>query len=214
MRATNGKISLRVPLPVIKASCAPYLVHGKPAHLSHLKDLSDHDIVDLFGAQYRGIVQYYLLASDVWRLDRLKRVMLTSMLKTLAARHRSTVTKMARKHMATIATPHGPRRCFEARTQRDGRKPLVARFGGIPLQHKPRSSHWRARRIERCTAGSGRGPLEKGLPSGHLASGLPELDHAQCVSVTVLLMYAAGMLRLEVRDQDAVNVPVLKSPEL
>jgi len=34
------------------------------------------------------------------------------------------------------------------------------------------------------------------------------------VSVTVLLMYAAGMLRLEVRDQDAVNVPVLKSPEL
>jgi hypothetical protein len=62
--------------------------------------------------------------------------MLTSMLKTLAARHRSTVTKMARKHMATIATPHGPRRCFEARTQRDGRKPLVARFGGIPLKRQ------------------------------------------------------------------------------
>jgi|SRR5882724_1974423 len=136
MRATNGKISLRVPLPVIKASCAPYLVHGKPSHLSHLKDLSDRDIVALFGAQYRGIVQYYLLASDVWRLDRLKGVMLTSMLKTLAARHRSTVTKMARKHMATIATPHGPRRCFEARTQRDGRKPLVARFGGIPLKRQ------------------------------------------------------------------------------
>jgi group II intron reverse transcriptase/maturase len=138
MRATNGKISLRVPLAVIKASCAPYMAHGKPAHQSHLKDLSDHQIVALFGAQYRGIVQYYLLASDVWRLDRLKRVMLTSMLKTLAARHHSTVTKMARKHMATIATPHGPRRCFEARIQRDGASPLVARFGGIPLkrQHK------------------------------------------------------------------------------
>jgi group II intron reverse transcriptase/maturase len=135
-RATNGKISLRVPLTVIKASCAPYLVHGKPAHQPHLKDLSDPDIVALFGAQYRGIVQYYLLASDVWRLDRLKRVMLTSMLKTLAARHRSTVTKMARKHMATIATPHGPRRCFEARTQRAGRKPLAARFGGIPLKRQ------------------------------------------------------------------------------
>ncbi len=136
MRATNGKISLRVPLAVIKASCAPYMVHGKPAHQNHLKDLSDHDIVALFGAQYRGIVQYYLLASDVWRLDRLKRVMLTSMLKTLAARHRSTVTKMARKHMATTATSHGPRRCFEARIQRDGRKPLVARFGGIPLKRQ------------------------------------------------------------------------------
>src|SRR5260370_37155211 len=112
MRATNGKISLRVPLPVIKASCAPYLVHGKPAHLSHLKDLSDHDIVALFGAQYRGIVQYYLLASDVWRLDRLKRVMLTSMLTTLPARHPSTVPKMARKHMATIPTPPRPPTTF------------------------------------------------------------------------------------------------------
>ena len=56
--------------------------------------------------------------------------------KTLAARHDSTVTKMARKHMTTIATPHGPRRCFEAKKEREGRKPLVARFGGIPLKRQ------------------------------------------------------------------------------
>ena len=66
--------------------------------------------------------------------------MLTSMLKTLAARHRSSVTKMARKHKAVIATPHGPRRCFEARAERAGRKPLVARFGGIPLKRQKRRS--------------------------------------------------------------------------
>jgi group II intron reverse transcriptase/maturase len=136
IRATNGKISLRVPLDVIKAKCAPYLQRGKPAHLDHLRDHSDYDIVAIYGAQYRGIVQYYLPASDVWRLDRLKGVMLTSMLKTLAARHDSTVTKMARKHMTTIATPHGPRRCFEAKREREGRKSLVARFGGIPLKRQ------------------------------------------------------------------------------
>jgi group II intron reverse transcriptase/maturase len=135
-RATNGKISLRVPRAVIKASCAPYMARGKPAHQSHLTGRSDYDIVAAFGARYRGIVQYYLLASDVWRLDRLNWVMLTSMLKTLAARHDSTVTKMARKHMAVIATPYGPRRCFEARIQREGRKPLIARFGGIPLKRQ------------------------------------------------------------------------------
>jgi anti-sigma regulatory factor (Ser/Thr protein kinase) len=52
-------------------------------------------------------------------------------------------------------------------------------------------------------------------PIAHLVSELVtnSVEHAQCVSVTVLLMYAAGMLRLEVRDQDAVNVPVLKSPQ-
>jgi group II intron reverse transcriptase/maturase len=139
MRATNGKIALRVPRTVIKAKCAPYLKGGKPACQPHLKDLSDHDIVARFGAEYRGIVQYYLLAGDVWRLDRLKWVMLTSMLKTLAARHRSSVTKMARKHKAVIATPHGPRRCFEARVERAGRKPLVARFGGIPLKRQKKA---------------------------------------------------------------------------
>jgi hypothetical protein len=139
IRATNGKISLRVPLDVIKAKCAPYLRHGKPAHLDHLRDHSDYDIVAIYGAQYRGIVQYYLPAGDVWRLDRLKGVMLTSMLKTLAARHDSTVTKMANKHKTTIGTPYGPRRCFEAKREREGRKPLVARFGGIPLKRQKKA---------------------------------------------------------------------------
>ena len=59
------------------------------------------------------------------------------MLKTLAAKHGSTVTKMARKYKARIDTPHGPRTCFQASVERAGRKPLVTRFGGIPLQrHK------------------------------------------------------------------------------
>ena len=41
---------------------------------------------------------------------------------------------MARKYKAKIDTPHGPRTCLEARVERAGRKkPLVARFGGIPL---------------------------------------------------------------------------------
>src|SRR3954451_24478063 len=77
---------------------------------------------------------YYLLSQNVYRLDTLHWVMETSMLQTLAAKHRSTVTAMARTHRATITTPDGPRRCFEVVVPRDaGRRPLVARFGGIPL---------------------------------------------------------------------------------
>jgi group II intron reverse transcriptase/maturase len=139
IRAVNGKIGLRVPTDVIKAKSAHYLKHGKPERLDFLRDRSDYDIVSLYGAQLRGIVQYYLLAVDVWRLDRLRWVMLTSMLKTLAARHDSTVTKMASKHKTVISTPHGPRRCFEARIERAGRKPLVARFGGIPLKRQKKA---------------------------------------------------------------------------
>jgi hypothetical protein len=43
---------------------------------------------------------------------------------------------MAAKHKAKVMTPHGQRTCFEASIVRDGRKPLVARFGGIALKRQ------------------------------------------------------------------------------
>jgi group II intron reverse transcriptase/maturase len=133
----NGSIALRVPIPVIKAKCAPYLERGKPAAQRALQNLDDYDIVTAYGAKYRGISQYYLLAGDVHRLSRLRWVMVTSLLKTLAAKHDSTVTKMAARYKAAIETPHGPRTCFEAVRIREGnQKPLVARFGGIPLKRQ------------------------------------------------------------------------------
>jgi group II intron reverse transcriptase/maturase len=137
--AVNGVVRLRVPRPVIKAKCAPYLKHGKPERRAELMNLPDSLIISTFGAEYRGIVQFYLLASDVFRLNRLRWAAETSLLKTLAARHRSTVTAMARKHRATITTPHGPRVCFQATVERPGRKPLVTRFGGIPLKRQKKA---------------------------------------------------------------------------
>ena len=135
-RAVNGTIALRVPLDVIKAKRAPYRRHGKPWHRPALQNLDDYDIIQVYGAEYRGIVGYYLLAGDVWRLGDLRWHAATSMLKTLGAKHQSTVTKMAVKYQAKIETPYGPRACFEARIRRDGKPDLVARFGGIPLVRK------------------------------------------------------------------------------
>jgi group II intron reverse transcriptase/maturase len=133
-RTTNGVVGLRVPLDVIRTKCAPYLQRGKPARRPALMNDDDYTIIGTYGAEYRGIVGYYLLAADVWRFNRLRWVMETSLLKTLAGKHDSTVTKMARKHKATIDTPHGPRTCLQASINRgEHRKPLVARFGGIPL---------------------------------------------------------------------------------
>jgi group II intron reverse transcriptase/maturase len=138
-RAVNGKVALRVPLDVIKAKRAPYLRHGRPWHRSAMQNLDDYDIVKTFGAEYRGIVQYYLLANDVWRLDQLCWDAQTSMLKTLAAKHQSSVSKMAATHRAKIETPNGRRTCYEARVERPGKQPLVARFGGIPLMRDKRA---------------------------------------------------------------------------
>jgi len=133
-RMLNGTIALRVPLDVIKAKCASYRQHGKPWHRSPLQNLDDYDIIRIYGAEYRGVINYYLLAGDLWRFHALRWNAETSMLKTLAAKHQSTVTKMAARYKAKIETPHGLRTCFEARVPRTGKKDLVARFGGIPLK--------------------------------------------------------------------------------
>jgi group II intron reverse transcriptase/maturase len=136
-RAANGAIGLRVPREVIKTKCSRYMQRGKPERRPELMNEEDHAIISRYGAEYRGIVQYYLLAGDVWRLSRLHWVMLTSMLKTLAGKYDSSVSKMARKYAATIETPHGPRKCMQVTVDRgEGRKPLVATFGGIPLRRQ------------------------------------------------------------------------------
>jgi hypothetical protein len=132
-RAVNGVVRLRVPTSVIKAKCALYLERGKPATQTSLVNRGDFDIVSTYGAAYRGLVQYYLLAGDVYRLNRLHGVMRISMLKTLACKHDSTGQKMAAKYKAKIETPHGLRTCLQVVVERSSRKPLVARFGGIPL---------------------------------------------------------------------------------
>jgi group II intron reverse transcriptase/maturase len=138
-RAINGKIALHVPPDVVRAQCARYRKHGKPWYRSRLQNLDDYDIVRTYGAEYRGVVNYYLLAHDVSRLGVLRWNALTSLLKTLAAKHGSTVTKMAAKHKAKIETGDGLRTCFEARKHREGKEDLVARFGGIPLRQNRRA---------------------------------------------------------------------------
>lgn len=126
-----------MPTTVIKTTCSPYLARGKPAAQTALHNLDDHTIVAAYGARYRGIVQCYLLAGDVHRLDRLRWVMETSLLKTLAGKHRSSVAKMAAHYKAKIETTQGPRTCYEAvRSREANHKPQVARFGGIPLKRQ------------------------------------------------------------------------------
>jgi group II intron reverse transcriptase/maturase len=135
-RSINGAVGLRVPTDVIKAKCAPYRKLGKPEARTRLVNEDDHAIVETYGAEYRGLVNYYLPAGDVWRLNRVHWVMETSLLKTLACKHHSSVSKMAARYKTTIDTPHGPRRCLQATVERTGKKPLTATFGGIPLKRQ------------------------------------------------------------------------------
>ena len=134
-RATNGKISLRVPIDVVNKRCQRYLsVRKKPTHRAELREESDYSIVTLYQQEYRGIVQYYKLAHNVSWFTRLHWVMQTSLLKTLASKHKTTVMKLARKYRATTTTLEGKTlKCLDVRVERTGKFPLIARFGGISL---------------------------------------------------------------------------------
>ena len=46
------------------------------------------------------------------------------------------VTDMVRKYQTTTQTPHGTMKCLEVIVPREGKKPLIARFGGIPLRRQ------------------------------------------------------------------------------
>jgi hypothetical protein len=116
-----------------------YRKQGKPWHRARLQNQSDYDIVRIYGAEYRGVVNYYLLAQNTWRLGTLRWNAETSMLKTLAAKHRCSVTRAAFRYKAKADTAGGPLTCFEARLQREGKNDLVARFGGISLRQDRRA---------------------------------------------------------------------------
>ena len=66
----------------------------------------------IYGAEYRGIVNYYLLAQNVGWLSALRWNAETSMLKTLAAKHKSTVATMAARYRAKTQTGGGLRTCY------------------------------------------------------------------------------------------------------
>ncbi len=135
-RSVNGMIELRLPLRVLQGKCAIYAPSGKPVARPELTQNNDFSIVEQYQAVLRGIYQYYQLATNVSWLGKLKWAMQVSLLKTLANKHKTTTTKIARKYRTSIKTSVGSRICYEVVIPREGKKPLVARWGGIPLKRK------------------------------------------------------------------------------
>jgi len=134
-RCINGALGLKIPVEVIRTKCALYMRHGKPTHLAARLHATDYSIVTQYQAEYRGVVQYYLMAFNVHRLWQVHRVMQLSLAQTLANKHRTSVHTIFHKHRATVATPHGPLRVLEVQHKRgEGQTPLIARFGGIALR--------------------------------------------------------------------------------
>jgi AI2M/AI1M-like HNH endonuclease/type II intron maturase len=136
-RSINGQIGLKVPMDVIRAKRRPYMRRGKPAAILDRAHDSNFRIVARYQAEFRGIAEYYQLAYNRHRLGSLRYVMERSMTKTLGHKNKLSVSKVWNRHRATWQTAAGPRRGLQVTVERGaGKKPLVARWGGISLARR------------------------------------------------------------------------------
>ena len=135
-RRINGVAGLRVPADVVRHKSAAYMVDGKPVHRPERLRDSVFSIVGQYQAEYRGAVEFYRLAFNLHRFNRLKWVMETSLTKTLAAKLRISVAKVYRRYQAILQTPEGRYKGLRVMVERVGKPPLVANWGGVTLKHR------------------------------------------------------------------------------
>lgn len=133
-RATNGQIGLRVPADVIRAKCRPYTRRGKPAAWAECLHDTPFSIIVQFAQAYRGVVHYYQMAYNLHRLDILRYAMERSLVRTLGSKLQLSAPQVYARFGASVQTTNGPRTGLEVRVEREGRRPLVAQWGGVSLQ--------------------------------------------------------------------------------
>ena len=137
-RSVNGHPALHVPVDVVLKSKARYTTRGKPRHRAELMAYSDYDIVMKYSVEFQGLANYYLLAGDVsMKMHSVKWSCEQSLVKTLADKHKKPITWVYRKYKRT--TEEGVT-AIVVEVPREGKKPLIAKFGANPISIDKRAT--------------------------------------------------------------------------
>lgn len=145
-RTANGRIWLGIPKEVIKEKEKRLCKNGKPVHRKELTINSDYSIIETYQAELRGIAQFYQMAQNQNPLNKLKWTMETSLIKTLANKYRTTVAKCYKKYGSRKVVDGRTYKVLETTVEREGKKPIVAHFGAIPMKRIPVPKHIRDER--------------------------------------------------------------------
>ena len=133
-RSINGRIGLRVPKTILVEKCNRYKKGTKPIHRAELLNESDYTIIATYQLEYRGIANYYQYAYNMGSLQSLKWVMEQSLTKTLAHKHKTSVATIYRRYKAQVKVDGSSYTVLQTTVDREGKKPLVATWGAIPLK--------------------------------------------------------------------------------
>lgn len=133
-RSVNGRIGFRVPKDVIEKKCQDYTEEGKPIHRTELMNDTVFTIISAYQAEYRGLVEYYRMAYNLsLAMSHVKWDMERSLTKTLAVKLRIAVSQVYERYHATFIVDDKPYKGLQTTVEREGKKPLIAQWGGIPL---------------------------------------------------------------------------------
>jgi len=135
-RSVNGEMRLRVPPDLLRKKSQKYQKKNKPIHRKELTTNTEYSMVAQYQSEFRGFAEYYQLANDRHRLNSLKWIMEQSLAKTLATKFKSTVNKVHKKYGATWVIDGKIHQGLQVSIQREGKKPLIAKWGGIPLKRR------------------------------------------------------------------------------
>jgi hypothetical protein len=139
-RSLNGKVILSVPQDVSAAWQKRFTQKGKSIHRPSLLNCSDYEIVQTYGLEFQGLVNYYTLAHNVSkRLHPVRYHLQQSLVKTLAAKHKKTTTWVYRHYYRQSA--HGLWALMvEVPNPNHPDKPLRASFGDKPIHYNPQAT--------------------------------------------------------------------------
>jgi group II intron reverse transcriptase/maturase len=138
-RYVNGKVELRMPEDVLKQKCERYLKHGKPIHRTELETETAYSIMSRYQSEYRGLVEYYQMANNLNRLGHLRWIMEQSLTKTLAAKLKISVSQVYKRYRTTHIVDGRPYKGLAVLVEREGKQPLIAKWGNIPLRRETRA---------------------------------------------------------------------------
>lgn len=138
-RATNGLLTLLMPQSVVAKYRDRFCKGGKPIQRADLLADTDYTIIQRYQSVLRGVYNYYCMAVNVSRrMSRIKWILRTSLMKTLASKFRCRVSVIRKKYQVVLPDfGDGPQKVLRVVMERPGKDPLVAVFGGIPFTRMP-----------------------------------------------------------------------------
>ena len=132
VESNNGRryVGFYMPDNVMRAFIKPYMKNQKPIHISNRIYKPIYEIIRLFREDFERFAQYYSFAKNQRDLGTVKWILQTSMLKTIAAKLKSTCNKVAKKYGSTKVID-GQTYSIISDTKPNGK---VEYFGAHPLK--------------------------------------------------------------------------------